>query len=193
MSAVEATFCRSAPWRGLTRRIVLPWAAPPGLVTGRVLEIGGGSGAMAAGLMRRNRGLDLTVIDSDPQMVMRGRRSVATFPSAKVKLADTTDLPFDDGSFDTVLSFLMLHHVIKWEEALTEAHRVLRPGGLFLGYDLLDRCVPRLIHKLDGSAHRLFSLDEVIRGLRAAGFTHTTISPAAFGVWARFRATATPK
>lgn len=47
MSTVEASFCRSAPWRGFARRVVLPWALRDTEVGPQVLEIGGGSGAMA--------------------------------------------------------------------------------------------------------------------------------------------------
>ena len=45
--------------------------------------------------------------------------------------------PFEDGCFDLVLSFAMLHHVGAWERAVAEAIRVLGPGGKFLGYDLI--------------------------------------------------------
>ena len=189
MSTVEAVFCRSAPWRGFARHVVLPWAAPPDSVQGQVLEIGGGSGAMAAGLADRSPGLALTVVDQDPQMVIRARRSVATSPSVKVQQADVTNLRFADGSFDTVLSFLMLHHVIEWEASLAEVRRVLRPGGALVGYDLLDHPVPRLIHRLDGSEHRLFSPQDLSDALRAAGFEHAEVCAATGGVWARFRAT----
>ncbi|MEX5265258.1 hypothetical protein RF640_14660 [Kocuria sp. CPCC 205231] len=46
MSVLEASFCRSAPW-GLVARRMVPWATQGFPVTGDVLEIGGGSGAMA--------------------------------------------------------------------------------------------------------------------------------------------------
>ena len=47
MSALEASFCRSAPW-GLVARRMVPWATQGFPLTGDVLEIGGGSAAMAA-------------------------------------------------------------------------------------------------------------------------------------------------
>jgi SAM-dependent methyltransferase len=53
------------------------------------------------------------------------------------RVADASALPLGDGKFDAVLSFLLLHHVGVWEKALVEAARVLRSGGLLLGYDIL--------------------------------------------------------
>ena len=49
MSPFEAAVCRSAPWRLVARRLVLPWALQGIRPQGKVLEIGAGSGAMAAG------------------------------------------------------------------------------------------------------------------------------------------------
>jgi ubiquinone/menaquinone biosynthesis C-methylase UbiE len=43
--------------------------------------------------------------------------------------ADAEDLPFDDGSFDLVYSWGVLHHTPQMDRALAEAQRVLAPGG----------------------------------------------------------------
>ena len=45
---------------------------------------------------------------------------------------DATDLPFGDGSFDTVVMFQTLEHIPEPARALSEAHRVLRPGGVIV-------------------------------------------------------------
>ncbi len=77
------------------------------------------------------------------------------FPTASVKTADATVMPFPDESFDSVVSCLMLHHIVDWERAVAEVARVLRPGGTFLGYDLVRTPLASLFHRLDGSPHRL--------------------------------------
>lgn len=49
----------------------------------------------------------------------------------------------------------MLHHVIEWEHAVVEGSRVLRPGGVLVGYDLLASRMASLVHRADRSPHRL--------------------------------------
>jgi SAM-dependent methyltransferase len=49
----------------------------------------------------------------------------------------------------------MLHHIGDWERAVAEVARVLRPGGTFLGYDLVRTPLASVFHRLDGSPHRL--------------------------------------
>ena len=54
---------------------------------------------------------------------------------AAVRVADVTDLPFPDGSFDLVVSSLSVHHWDHPDAAVPELARVLRPGGRFVVYD----------------------------------------------------------
>jgi ubiquinone/menaquinone biosynthesis C-methylase UbiE len=129
MSRLEAAFCRSAPWRVFTQRAVLPWALQGMRPEGQILEIGAGSGAMAGGLLGSYRGVTMTVTDFDPQMVATAADLLAPFGDrVTARWADATALPFPGCSFDMVLSWIMLHHTLKWEQALVEAVRVVRPG-----------------------------------------------------------------
>jgi ubiquinone/menaquinone biosynthesis C-methylase UbiE len=176
MSAVEQAFCRSAPWRRFARSVVLPWAVRDEELSGDVLEIGGGSGVMAEQMLRRFPDIRLTLVDLDPAMIaMASRRLAAPRRQAAAVVGDVTQLPFDDGSFDVVTSYLMLHHVIDWPAALAEVSRVLRPGGRFLGYDLDDTRLARVVHRLDGSPHRLIAGDVLRRGVTDAGLQVTGI------------------
>lgn len=188
MSAIEGAFCRSAPWRALARRTVLPWALGGEELTGEVLEIGGGSGAMADGIAQMFPDVRLTVTDVDDDMVASARRRLAQRGNVKVQPADVTALPFGDASFNAVTSYLMLHHVITWQEALSEVARVLRPGGVFLGYDLTDTGVARLTHRLDGSPHLLLAPEGLRAGLTENGFENVEVRPSAAGHLMRFAA-----
>jgi ubiquinone/menaquinone biosynthesis C-methylase UbiE len=98
---------------------------------GRVLEIGGGTGA---NLPFYDGNLESLVV-TEPQepMLKRLQRKVnEQAPLAKVLQAPAEELPFEDGSFDTVVSTLVLCGVDDQARALREARRVLRPGGRLL-------------------------------------------------------------
>jgi ubiquinone/menaquinone biosynthesis C-methylase UbiE len=95
------------------------------------LEIGAGTGA--------NLGLygseleTLTVTEPESPMLKRLERRVQEqAPKTTVLRAQAEDLPFEDGSFDTAVSTLVLCGVSDQPRALRELHRVLRPGGTLL-------------------------------------------------------------
>jgi ubiquinone/menaquinone biosynthesis C-methylase UbiE len=162
MSRFESAFCRGAGWRAFASQIVLPWALQAERLGGDVLEIGGGSGAMAARLLATRPGVRMTVTDYDEAMATAARARLATSADrAKVQQADATYLPFPDDRFDAVLSFIMLHHVIDWETALGEAIRVLRPGGVLVGYDLVASRPARWLQQAEGARHRLMAPGEL--------------------------------
>ena len=118
-----------------------------------------------------------TVTDVDQAMVNVARDRLMESVNVTVRRADVTAMPFDVDSFDAVTSYLMLHHVIEWAEALGEVARVLKPGGVFIGYDLTDTRIARLIHQFDGSPHRMVAPDELARQLTAIGFTGVNVRP----------------
>jgi len=189
MSALERSFCRSAPWRAFARRRVLPWALDGAPLTGDVLELGAGSGAMAESAVRAFPGIRLTATDVDPAMLASASRRLSGLVGVTVQEADVTDLPFDRASFDVVTSYLMLHHVIDWSAALAEVARVLRPGGVFVGYDLTDTVIARLVHRADRSPHRLIGGEELRRGLHdVGGFGDVAVRTSYAGHVMRFRA-----
>jgi ubiquinone/menaquinone biosynthesis C-methylase UbiE len=188
MSPVAQLMCRSAPWRLFAGHVVLPWALQGHELRGDVLEIGCGSGAMAAEALRKYPDVRLTATDFDESMVEVARRRLSEFGSrAEVRQADATALPFPDGSFDVVLSFIMLHHVVQWERAFAETARMLRPGGRLIGYDLLGDGAGRILHRREQSTRlmRHVELRQVLDGLAGVGAVTT---PAFGGLVARFTA-----
>lgn len=189
MSRLEQLWCRSLPWRTLTGRVVLPWVLPHLDLSGEVLELGSGSGANAVELLGRYPTIRLTATDVDPRMREAARRLLEPFGDrATVEEADATRLPFPDASFDAVVSFIMLHHVIDWERAVAEAARVLRPAGLLVGYDLVQSAPARVLHRFDRSPHRLATASDLREQLSAVGFTDVKVTTSLAGTVARFRA-----
>jgi SAM-dependent methyltransferase len=163
--------CTTIPYQLLTSRVVLPWVLRDLRLAGDVLEIGAGSGAMAARLLAQYPALTMVATDYDARMIARARARLAPFAGrATVQQADAAKLPFDDDRFDAVLSFAMLHHVGDWEGAVREALRVLRPGGRFVGFDALEGPLERLLHCGEGDNVRLMhrgQLEAVLAGLPA--------------------------
>jgi len=96
--------------------------------SGDVLEIGGGTGAnlsyYAAGVE------SLTITEPERPMLKRLERKARERNSrATILRAPAEDLPFEDASFDTVVSTLVLCGVDDQPRAVRELRRVLRPGG----------------------------------------------------------------
>lgn len=87
---------------------------------GPVLDVGCGTGWIAEHVG------DYTGIDGSPVAV-----AAATEKGRNVRLGDVDEpLPFDDGTFDTVVMKDLLEHVVDPVAVVTEALRVLRPGGV---------------------------------------------------------------
>ncbi|MGF6822495.1 SAM-dependent methyltransferase [Microbacterium sp. ZKA21] len=93
--------------------------------TGRVLDVGGGTGVHARSL--RARGLDVVLIDPVPEHV-----AAAAASGIDAVRGDARSLPFEDDAFDAVLILGPLYHLASESErlqALREARRVTRSGG----------------------------------------------------------------
>lgn len=189
MSRFESAFCRSAPWRAFAGKLVS--RALQGVeLKGDVLEIGCGSGAMAAEILRRFPDVRFTATDFDEAMVAEARGRLAKFGDrVAVERADATRLPYEDGRFDAVLLFIMLHHVIDWEPAVREAVRVLRPGGVLVGYDVVASPPARFLHAVQRETHRLVARREFADLVSdpALGLAETRVRPALGGLAMRFR------
>src|SRR5436309_2445587 len=97
-----------------------------GRADGRVLEIGGGTGA---NLPFYGPGIEsLTITEPEPPMIRRLQRNLRErAPAAKLLRASAEDLPFEDESFDVAVSTLVLCTVEDQPRALRELHRVLKP------------------------------------------------------------------
>lgn len=100
--------------------------------TARVLELGGGDGALwLRNADRLPPGWRVTLTDLSEGMVEEAKRRLTPMADrVKVLTADAQDIPFHDGEFDVVIANNMLYHVPDIPKALGEMHRVMQPGGL---------------------------------------------------------------
>ncbi|MGH4035290.1 methyltransferase domain-containing protein [Actinomycetota bacterium Odt1-20B] len=96
----------------------------------RFLDIGCGPGRPAAQLAERT-GAHVTGISVSKEQIDRANRLAAGREGLTFELADATQLPYDDASFDGAWAVESIGHMDR-AKALKEAWRVLQPGGEFL-------------------------------------------------------------
>lgn len=139
---VQGVFTRIAPRYDLMNRLMtggqdLSWrrevirraALPPG---GNLLDLGAGTGDLAREALRQTPGARVTAADFTLEMMRVGQRNGAALRWAA---ADALRLPFPDETFDAVVSGYLLRNVTDLPLALSEQHRVLRPGGRMVALD----------------------------------------------------------
>ena len=115
---------------------------------GRVLEIGGGTGANLAHYGPAVE--SLTITEPEVPMLKRlERRARAKAPAPMVLRAPAEDLPFEDDAFDVVVSTLVLCGVDDQPRALREIRRVLVPEGRLLFLEPVRSTDPKAAKKQD--------------------------------------------
>jgi ubiquinone/menaquinone biosynthesis C-methylase UbiE len=119
----------------------------------RILDIGCGTGTLVLMLKRKFPAVQVAGLDPDPKALRRARRKVARAAiSAEFDQGFADNLPYEDESFDRVLSSFMFHHLTdqEREKMLREALRVLKPGGSLHLLDFITH------NDSNGFLHRLF-------------------------------------
>lgn len=116
---------------------LLAWFESHAPADGVVLDVACGTGDLALGAARRRPAARVTGIDAAERMIAIARTRVDREEEGRVRFAtgDLTRLPQDDASVDVVLAGYALRNVPRYEAALAELHRVLRPGGVLLTLD----------------------------------------------------------
>jgi SAM-dependent methyltransferase len=109
---------------------LLEQAAPePGQ---RVLDLGCGTGTLAMMVKAAQPEAEVIGLDADPEILALARgKAEATAAEVRFDEGLSTELPYQDRSYDRVLSTLFFHHLTGAEKRRTAAEiaRVLRPGG----------------------------------------------------------------
>ena len=101
---------------------------------GKVLDVGTGPGFFA--LLLSLEGYDVTAVDCTPAMLEKaGKNAERMGAAANFLLSDAQELPFQDESFDLVVSRNVAWTIMDTEKAYKEWKRVLKPGGRVLIFD----------------------------------------------------------
>lgn len=103
----------------------------------RVLDAGCGPGFYVAEVVDRVGPEGSVVgVDSSPQMLALTAKRTEGHTNVELREGDVTALPVEDQDFDRALSVQVLEYVADVPTALAELHRVLRPGGRVLIWDV---------------------------------------------------------
>ena len=135
----------SAGVHRLWKDAMLDWLAPrPGQ---RLLDVAGGTGDVAFRFLRRAPEAEAVVLDMTASMLEEGRRRAEAEAMADRLtwiVGDAMELPFADASFDVYTISFGIRNVTRIEVALSEAFRVLRPGGRLMVLEFSTMTNPAL-------------------------------------------------
>ncbi|KUN04774.1 hypothetical protein AQI95_17940 [Streptomyces yokosukanensis] len=168
------------------------------ITSGKVLEVGCGPGYLGLEwIVRVAPTATLVGIDISEAMVRRARANAQEYGVAAqcaFECATVLELPHEDRSFDHVISTSSFHEWADPVAALTEIHRVLRPGGRYCIVDLrrdIDRITLQFMKAniaadmrpgFLSSIRSSYIRSEVVPILRDAGLAGAAVSEAPMGL-----------
>ncbi len=192
----------------LWKDAMMDWLAPRD--GQRLLDVAGGTGDISFRFLRRAPGAEAVVLDLTEPMLIEGRKR-AEAASLADRLSwitgDAMALPFEDNSFDVYTISFGIRNVTRIEDALSEAYRVLRPGGRLIvlefsqlpnpglqkAYDLYSyNVIPRMGQAIAGdrdsyqylveSIRRFPDQDTFLSMIHSAGFEQASYRNLSMGI-----------
>ncbi len=192
----------------LWKDAMMDWLAPRS--GQRLLDVAGGTGDIAFRFLRRAPEATAVVTDMTESMLIEGRKraEAETFSDhLRWVTGDAMSLPFEESSFDVYTISFGIRNVTRIADALTEAFRVLRPGGRLMvlefsqlpnpvmqkAYDLYSfNVIPRMGQAIAGDRESYQYLVESIRNfpdqktfagmIREAGFEQVKYRNLSMGI-----------
>ena len=144
----------------------------------RLLDVGCGTGALLYAFSLASPEAELVGIDLSAEMLEVARAKLGS--SIELRQGRAESLPFDDESFDLVVSTSVLHYLRRPEAGLAEARRVLKPGGAVVVTDWCDdylacRLFDPILRVLNRAHFRTYGRDDCARLVEEAAFVEIEV------------------
>lgn len=154
------------------RKLVSQSRILPGM---KVLDLGCGTGTLTVMLKKEYPNSTITGLDGDPQMLDIPRQKSANL-NIQWDQGMAYALPYPDGSFDRVVTSLVIHHLVTEDKRRTfhEIYRVLKPNGALCVLDFgahhsrTARLITMYMHGLEEAGDNFDGL--IPQFISAAGF-----------------------
>lgn len=169
----HARVCTSPEWAQHIQTEILPVLTRDVDLGADMLEIGPGPGAATDWLRHKVGRLTAVEIDETAAALLAGR---CADTRVTIVTGSGTDLRYPANSFDSVGCFTMLHHVptlALQNKILSEAFRVLRPGGALIGSDSLPSTDLHEFHA--GDTYNPIEPASLLSRLQTLGFAEITV------------------
>ncbi|GAB4158624.1 MAG: class I SAM-dependent methyltransferase [Planctomycetaceae bacterium] len=159
-----------------------------------VLDAGTGTAQIPIEFCRQSAGAKITAIDLAGEMLRLAKRNVdraGLSERIQLECVDSKKLPYDDATFDVVISNSIIHHIPKPKVVFAELSRVVKPGGLLFIRDLLrpddEATLSQLVERYAGnenahqrqmfcdSLHAALTVDEVCKILNELGISEESV------------------
>jgi SAM-dependent methyltransferase len=174
MNELHLQLLASPEWAQMLETDLLPWALGVADLGDDVLEVGPGPGLTTDLLRQRTSRLTAVEVDADLATALATRLQDT---NVEVVHADAADSGLRSRRYSAATCFTMLHHVPSVEiqdRLFAEVHRVLRPGGSFIGSDSIDSEWLREFH--DDDVFVPVDPETLGARLEAVGFTSVDVA-----------------
>ena len=96
-----------------------------------VLDVGSGSGDIGSEIIKNKLSTELYLLDLNKEMLEQGKKKYNNQKNFRFVLGNAEKLNFKDNFFDKYLISFCLRNVTEYKLSITEAYRVLKPGGKY--------------------------------------------------------------